>query len=68
LPKVASYPAYQNLISRKNFTALFLKYKRLKLKLRQPTGENHQHRQDTTNIKMIGGNHHLFTEAIFKPE
>jgi len=34
LPKVASYPAYQNLILRKNFTVLFLKYKRLKLKLR----------------------------------
>jgi len=34
LPKVASYPAYQNLILRKNFTVLFLKYERLKLKLR----------------------------------
>jgi len=34
LPKVASYFAYQNLIVRKNFTVLFLKYKRLKLKLR----------------------------------
>jgi len=34
LPKVASYPAYQNSISRKNFTAPFLKKKRLKLKLR----------------------------------
>jgi len=34
LPKVASYPAYQNSILRKNFTAPFLKYKRLKLKLR----------------------------------
>jgi len=33
LPKVASYPAYQNLILRKNFTVPFLKYKRLKLKL-----------------------------------
>ena len=32
--KVASYPAYQNSITRKNFTVLFLKYKRLKLKLR----------------------------------
>ena len=31
---MASYPAYQNLILRKNFTAPFLKYKRLKLKLR----------------------------------
>jgi len=34
LPKVASYPAYQNSILRKNFTAPFLKYKPLKLKLR----------------------------------
>jgi len=34
VPKVASYPAYQNLILRKNFTLPFLKYKRLKLKLR----------------------------------
>jgi len=34
LPKVASYPAYQNSILRKNFTPPFLKYKRLKLKLR----------------------------------
>ena len=34
LPKVASYPAYQNSIIRKNFTVPFLKYKRLKLKLR----------------------------------
>jgi len=34
LPEVASYPAYQNLILRKNFTVAFLKYKRLKLKLR----------------------------------
>jgi len=34
LPKVASYPAYQNSILRKNFTAPFFKYKRLKLKLR----------------------------------
>jgi len=34
LPKVASYPAYQNSILRKNFTVPFLKYKRLKLKLR----------------------------------
>jgi len=34
LPKLASYPAYQNSISRKNFTMPFLKYKRLKLKLR----------------------------------
>jgi len=33
LPKVASYPAYQNLIL-KNFTVPFLKFKRLKLKLR----------------------------------
>jgi len=34
LPKVASYPAYQNSILRKNLTVPFLKYKRLKLKLR----------------------------------
>jgi len=34
LPNVASYPAYQNLILRKNFTVPFFKYKRLKLKLR----------------------------------
>ena len=34
LPKVTSYPAYQNSIIRKNFTVPFLKYKRLKLKLR----------------------------------
>ena len=34
LPKVASYPAYQNSILRKNFTIPFLTYKRLKLKLR----------------------------------
>jgi len=34
LPEVASYPAYQNLILRKNFTVPFLKYKRLKLKIR----------------------------------
>jgi len=34
LSKVASYPAYQNSILRKNFTVPFLKYKRLKLKLR----------------------------------
>jgi len=33
LPKVASYPAYQNPIFL-NFTVPFLKYKRLKLKLR----------------------------------
>ena len=33
LPKVASYPAYQNSIIRKKFTVLFLKYKCLKLKL-----------------------------------
>ena len=31
-------------------------------------GGNHQHRQDTMNIKMFGGNHHLFTEAIYKRE
>ena len=35
LPKVASYPAYQNSTTRKNFTLLFLRYKRLKLKLRE---------------------------------
>jgi len=34
LPKVASDPAYQNSILRKNFTLPFLKYKRLKLNLR----------------------------------
>ena len=34
LPKVASYPAYQNSIIRKNLTVPFLKYKRLRLKLR----------------------------------
>ena len=34
LPKVASYPAYQIWILRKNFTVPFFKYKRLKLKLR----------------------------------
>jgi len=34
LPKVASYPAYQNLTLRKNFTVPFLKYKRLKPKIR----------------------------------
>jgi len=34
LPKVASYPAYQNSIVRKNFAVPFLKYERLKLKLR----------------------------------
>ena len=34
LPKVASHPAYQNSVIRKNFTESFLKYKRLKLKLR----------------------------------
>ena len=34
LPKVASHPAYQNSIVRKNFTMPFLKYKRLQLKLR----------------------------------
>ena len=32
--KVASHPAYQNSIIRSNFTVLFLKCKRLKLKLR----------------------------------
>ena len=32
--KVASHPAYQNSIIRKNFTVPFLKYKHLKLKLR----------------------------------
>ena len=31
---MASYPAYQNLILRKIFTVPFLKYKRLKMKLR----------------------------------
>ena len=34
LPKVVSYPAYQNSVIRKKFTVPFLKYKRLKLKLR----------------------------------
>ena len=34
LPKVASYPAYQNSIIRKKFTVSFLKYKHLQLKLR----------------------------------
>ena len=34
LPKVTSHPAFQNSIIRKNFTVPFLKYKRLKLKLR----------------------------------
>jgi len=34
LPKVASYPASQNSLLNKNFTVPFLKYKRLKLKLR----------------------------------
>jgi len=34
LPKLASYAAYQMLIISKNFTVPFLKYKRLKLKLR----------------------------------
>ena len=33
-PMYKIYPVYQNLILRKKFTALFLKYKRLKLKLR----------------------------------
>ena len=33
LPKAASYPAYQNSITRKIVTQLFLRYKRLKLKL-----------------------------------
>ena len=33
-PKVSSYPSYQNSTLRKNFTAPFLKYNRLKLKLR----------------------------------
>ena len=33
-PKVACYHAYQNLILRKKFTVPFLKYKRIKLKLR----------------------------------
>ena len=33
---MASYPAYQNLILRKNFTVPFLKYKGFKLKLRVP--------------------------------
>ena len=34
VPKVASHPAYQNSIIRKNFTVPFSKCKRLKLKLR----------------------------------
>ena len=34
MPKVASHPANQNFIIRKNFTVPFLKYRRLKLKLR----------------------------------
>ena len=34
LPKVTSYPAYQNSLIRNNFTVPFLKYKRLKGKLR----------------------------------
>jgi len=34
LPKDASYLAYQNSMLRKKFTVPFLKYKRLKLKLR----------------------------------
>ena len=34
LLKVASYPAYQNSTLRKYFTVPFLKYKRLKLRLR----------------------------------
>jgi len=36
LPKVESYPAYQNLTLRKKFhrSVTFLKYKRLKLKLK----------------------------------
>jgi len=34
LLKVASYPAYQNSILTKNSTMPFMKYKRLKLKLR----------------------------------
>ena len=32
--KVASHPGYQNSIPKKNYTVPFLKYKRLKLKLR----------------------------------
>ena len=34
MPKIASHPAYQNSIIKKNFTVPFLKYKRLKLKIR----------------------------------
>ena len=34
MSKVAPHPAYQNSVIRKNFTVSFLKYKRLKLKLR----------------------------------
>ena len=35
MPKVESYPAYQNSVIRKNFTVPVLKYKRLELKLRE---------------------------------
>ena len=34
MPKVASHPTYQNSVIRKHFTVPFLKYERLKLKLR----------------------------------
>ena len=34
MPKVAPHPAYQNSVIRKKFIVPFLKYKRLKLKLR----------------------------------
>ena len=34
MPKVVPYPANQNSITRKNFTVPFLRYKRLKVKLR----------------------------------
>ena len=34
MPKVASHPADENSIIRRNFTVPFLKYTRLKLKLR----------------------------------
>ena len=34
MQKVASSPDYQNSIIRKKFTVMFLKYKRLKVKLR----------------------------------
>jgi len=34
LAKVASYPAYENSLVKKNFTVPFLKYKYLKIKLR----------------------------------